>query len=178
MAARTHTHTHALYLRCLVSRLICPSSVYLSRCVCTQGTPLPSSPPLLPLCLLLPLFGKISGNPTPLHAAESITAVVFDVDCRRCCVYALSLHMYVCVSQWQHTHAIHTDTHTHTPNTHTWRCAHKWMNWSAAWWPVTINEPFTRIKRVPSAIDDYNNISTASSPKESHISNLRLQMKL
>lgn len=98
-STRTHTHVPFLYL----PRLICPSTVYLSVsvfCVCTQHSPF--------------------SNILSFSRERVLQLLFFDVDCRRCCVYALSLHTYVAMTKHPHS--------THTQHTHTQRCAHKWIN--------------------------------------------------
>lgn len=131
-STRTHTHVPFLYL----PRLICPSTVYLSVsvfCVCTQHSPFSNTHSIS--------FSWHSENPL-LFEGKSITAVVFwcwlsSLLCLR------SEFTYVCGND--NTPTQHTDSHTQ--HTHTQRCAHKWINWRAAWWPVTINEPLTSKKK-------------------------------
>lgn len=149
-STRTHTHVPFLYL----PRLICPSTVYLSVsvfCVCTQHSPLFFSN------TLSISFSWHSQNPLPFEE-KSITAVVFwcwlsSLLCLR------SEFTYVCGNDNTPTQQTNTQhTHSHTQQTRTQRCAHKWMNWRAAWWPVTINEPLkSNKKKGDSAIYDDNN---------------------
>lgn len=146
MAAHAPTHT-SLFSICLAWFV---PALFISLClcfVCVHNT-LPSQTPIQSPSLGILRILSFSRE-------RVLQLLFFDVDCRRCCVYALSLHMYVAMTTHPHsTHKEHTDSHTQ--HTHTQRCAHKWINWRAAWWPVTINEPLTSKKRVTAIYDDNN----------------------
>lgn len=112
-STRTHTHTHVPFL--YLPRLICPSTVYLSLCVCVCLRAHNTPPYFLSNTLSISFSSK---NPLPFRG-RVLQLLFFDVDCRRCCVYALSLHMYVCGNDntpTQQTHTAHTE---HTLQTHT-----------------------------------------------------------